>query len=75
LLAATPYDWLLIARTTVLSVAYIPGRVVDLPAGLDALTRNLRGTLGPLAGIVLLVFAVILARARPESDQAPRTVT
>jgi hypothetical protein len=34
LLAATPYDWLLIARTSVLSVAYIPGRVVDLPAGL-----------------------------------------
>src|SRR4029453_19053647 len=30
LLAATPYDWLLIARTSVLSLAYIPGRVVDL---------------------------------------------
>jgi hypothetical protein len=75
LLAATPYDWLLIARTTVLSVAYIPGRVVDLPAGLDALTRNLRGTLGPLAGIVLIVFAVILVRVRPEPAQASRTVT
>jgi hypothetical protein len=74
LVAATPYDWLLIARTTVLSVAYIPGRVVDLPAGLDAFTRNLRGTLGPLAGIVLLVFAVILVRARPGPAQAPRTV-
>jgi hypothetical protein len=75
LLAATPYDWLLIARTTVLSLAYIPGRVVDLPTGLDALTRNLRGTLGPLAGIALLACAVILVRARPESAQAPRTVT
>lgn len=73
LLAATPYDWLLIARTSVLSLAYIPGRVVDLPAGLDELTRNLRGTVGPLAGIVLLVFAVILVRARPEPAQAPRT--
>jgi len=75
LLAATPYDWLLIARTTMLSLAYIPGRVVDLPAGLDGLTRNLRGTVGPLAGIALLVFAVILARARTGPAQAPRPVT
>jgi hypothetical protein len=61
LLAASAYDWLLIGRTALLAVAYVPGRVVELPDALDALTRNLRGTLGPLGGVALVVLAVILA--------------
>jgi hypothetical protein len=65
LLAGGAYDWLLLARTTVLAVAYLPGRVVELPAVLDTITRNLRGTVGPIAGIALLVLAVIFVRARP----------
>jgi hypothetical protein len=65
LLAAGRYDWLLIGRTAVLAVGYIPGRVVDLPPALDAITRNLRGTVGPFAGIALLVLAVMWARSRP----------
>lgn len=70
LLAGGAYDWLLLARTTVLAVAYLPGRAVELPAVLDMITRNLRGTVGPLTGIALLVLAVIFVRARPAPGQA-----
>jgi alpha-1,6-mannosyltransferase len=59
-MTASAFDYLLLARTTVMACAYVPGRVVDLPHVLDLVTRNLRGTVAPVAGLVLLVLLVRL---------------
>jgi hypothetical protein len=57
-LPASRLDLLLLARTAVLGAAYVPGRVVALPRGLEVLTqRGLRGVVAPLAGIGLLATA------------------
>ncbi|UGQ15199.1 hypothetical protein LO772_17515 [Yinghuangia sp. ASG 101] len=65
LLAATATDGLLLARTTLLVCAYVPGRAIPLPDAVDGFARTLRGTVGPYAGIALLLGAVWLGlRAR-----------
>jgi hypothetical protein len=64
LLATTAVDGLLLARTAVLVCAYIPGRV-DLPDGVDTFSRVVRGDVGPIAGVALLLGALWLGlRAR-----------
>jgi hypothetical protein len=71
-LPASRLDVLLLARTAVMSVAYVPGRVVTLPAGLRFLSlRVVRGVLAPLAGVALLVGGVVAAR-RPPRRPRPR---
>lgn len=69
LIAASRWDDILLAWTAVLTLAYIPGRDVDLPAGLAGVTRWVRAGLGPLSLMVLLGAAVVLARrAGPSAD-------
>ncbi|MCF2526467.1 hypothetical protein [Yinghuangia soli] len=68
LLGASAADWLLLARTTLLVCAYVPGRAVPLPDGVDSLARTLRGTVGPYAGLALLFGALRLGqRARRDA--------
>ena len=56
-LAATPLDALLTARWVVVTLAYVPGRVVAMSAGVEAFTLGVRRSVAPYAG--WLVWAVV----------------
>lgn len=74
LLAGTAVDGLLLARTTVIVCAYVPGRAVPLPDGVESFARTVRADIGPYAGIALLLGAVWLglrARRGPATPSAP----
>jgi len=67
LVVASWRDWLLLAHTTVLSVAYLPGRdAVHLHGALQAATSATRSVAAPIALTVLLVAVAVRAR-RPVS--------
>jgi hypothetical protein len=65
-------DYLLLARTAVLTAGYVPGRAVDLPGAVDLLARNLRGTLAPVVGLVLLAAVIRLGLAARRPPPRPR---
>ncbi|WP_424637105.1 hypothetical protein [Embleya sp. AB8] len=76
LLAPSALDGLLLARSTVLVCAYIPGREVPLPDSVDSLQHTLRATVGPWAGAALLGAVVLVSLraggpARPRSPRSP----
>jgi hypothetical protein len=73
LLGASALDGILVARTALMVAAYTPGRVVALPGALDGLTRNLRGSVAPPAGIALIALAV-RAGTRGPGIRGPRPV-
>ena len=79
LLAASRWDWLLIARTGVLAAAYVPGRVVPLPAVLNQITKQLRGAVAPVLGVALIGITVRWSdlpwhrRQAPTEPQPPGT--
>lgn len=62
LLPWSPYDGILLIRTAVLALAYLPGRVVPLPPVLHALGVGVRGGLAPV--VLLAVVGWILYRWR-----------
>lgn len=57
-LGASGLDRLLLARTMIVATAYIPGRVVELPAVLGLVTARLRDTLAVVAEIALFALLV-----------------
>ncbi|MFN2626939.1 MAG: polyprenol phosphomannose-dependent alpha 1,6 mannosyltransferase MptB [Mycobacteriales bacterium] len=66
LLPWSRWDELLLARTTVLSLAYLPGRLVPLPPALVTTTHAVRNDIAPVALAALLGLALVLVRrARP----------
>lgn len=56
--ARSRWDVLLVLHTTVLTVAYLPGRVVVLPDSLDAVLPLLRSGLCPAVLLVLWIVAL-----------------
>lgn len=52
------WDLLLLARTAVLSVAYLPGRTVPFPAWLSGTLGAVRGVLTPLLLLALIVVVL-----------------
>lgn len=70
LLAATALDGILLARLTVMAMAYVPGRVVAMSADVEALTLGFRKVVGPLAA--WLVWLAIVAVARRGRQVGPR---
>lgn len=62
LLGASRWDGLLAVHCLALTVAYLPGRIVELPASLDALLPVLRSGLCPAVLLVLWVVAVRVRR-------------
>ncbi|OPC82114.1 hypothetical protein B4N89_15225 [Embleya scabrispora] len=66
LLAPSALDGLLLARTTLLVCAYVPGRVVPLPDAVDTFQRTVRGTVGPWGGAAILVAVVLVSRRAGE---------
>lgn len=63
LLPWSPYDGILLVRTAVLALAYLPGRVVPLPPVLHALGVGVRGGLAPVVLLVLVGWILYRWRA------------
>ncbi len=57
-LVAGRLDSIVLARTSMMAAAYVPGRVVDLPAGVGFVTDRIRDTVTPLVQIAILVWLV-----------------
>lgn len=80
-IAATPFDGPLVARLTVLALAYVPGRVLEeapLPPTLAELTREWRSIITPVALLCVLVVVVvraIVAQRRGNQTAAERGST
>jgi hypothetical protein len=63
LMLGTALDWILLARLTVMAMAYVPGRVVAMSPDVEALTLGFRKFVGPLAAwLVLLAIAGVARR-------------
>ena len=63
LVAVSWRGWLLLAHTTVLSLAYLPGRdAVHLHGILRQLTNGTRSVVAPVAIAMLLAATVVLSR-------------
>ncbi|MEO6143645.1 MAG: hypothetical protein ABIP19_06665, partial [Dermatophilaceae bacterium] len=70
LLPATSLDGILLARLTVMAMAYVPGRVVAMSPDVESLTLGFRKIVGPLtAWLVLLAIAGVVRRGW---SQVPR---
>jgi hypothetical protein len=71
LLAASAFDVVLLAHTTVLALAYIPGRDVPLASPVAGLASAMRGGVSPVLLTLVLAAAVAFSlRARPVSQSA-----
>jgi hypothetical protein len=63
LVAASWRDWALLAHTTVLSLAYLPGRdAVPLHGVLHTLTTTMRSVVGPIALTAIVVAVAYVTR-------------
>jgi hypothetical protein len=67
LMVGTALDGILLARLTVMAMAYVPGRVVAMSSEVDSLTLGFRKIVGPLAA--WLVWLAIAGVARRGSSQ------
>jgi hypothetical protein len=68
LVQATALDAILLARLTVMAMAYVPGRVVAMSAEVETLTLGFRKVVGPLAA--WLVWLAIAGAVRRGSSRA-----
>ena len=63
LMVGTALDGIVLSRLTVMAMAYVPGRVVAMSAGVDSLTLGFRKIVGPLAAwLVWLAIAGVVRR-------------
>jgi hypothetical protein len=73
LLLATALDGILLARLTVMAMAYVPGRVVAMSPDVESLTLGFRKIVGPSAAwLVWLAIAVVARRGRSQVPPPPR---
>jgi hypothetical protein len=64
LMLGTALDGILLARLTVMAMAYVPGRVVAMSSDVESLTLGFRKIVGPLAAwLVWLAIAGVARRA------------
>jgi len=71
LMLATALDGILLARLTVMALAYVPGRVVAMSPDVESLTLGFRKVVGPLAA--WLVLLAIVRAVRRGWSRVPRT--
>jgi hypothetical protein len=65
MVAASQLDKLMVLRTAMLSIAYVPGRdrrAIDMSPSLDFVTTRIRDSLCPLVELILLVSLIVWAR-------------
>ena len=73
LMLATALDGILLARLTVMAMAYVPGRVVAMSPEVETLTLGFRKVVGPLAAwLVLLAIAGVVRRGWTRAERTPR---
>jgi hypothetical protein len=76
LMLSTALDGILLARLTVMAMAYVPGRVVAMSPQVESLTLGFRKLVGPLAAwLVWLAIVRVVRRGRPRlrpDPQSPR---
>ncbi len=72
---ATALDRALLAQLAVLTVAYVPGRVVGLTPAVESLTLGLRRFAAPVLLAVLVVAVVRWAWQAPRTPAAPTPAT
>ena len=67
-LAASKLDRIMLLRITALSLAYVPGRAIDVGPALDFTATRMRDTISPIIQIAVLVAVVMWWRKpdRPE---------
>jgi alpha-1,6-mannosyltransferase len=73
LVGASFLDRVVLVHTTVLLLAFLPGRDVPLPGAVDVLHRTVHSGLSPAVLAVLVVAVVRLAVRRPTGDFPERT--
>jgi alpha-1,6-mannosyltransferase len=72
LLPASGFDRVLVTQTTVLSLAYIPGRDVPLPDMLDRIASAARNNCAPYLLLAVLAWSVAVARSQVAVTRAGR---
>lgn len=61
---ASALDTVLLLRSAVMALAYVPGRVVGLTPGVERLTLQFRSQIGPYAGVLAWVVTTAVAVRR-----------
>jgi hypothetical protein len=69
LMLGTALDGILLARLTVMAMAYVPGRVVAMSSEVQSLTLGFRKIVGPLAA--WLVWLAVTGLVRHERSRLP----
>jgi len=67
-LAASKLDRILLVRITPLSMAYVPGRAIEMGAALDFTATRVRDTVSPLVQMIVLL-AIVLWWRKPERSE------
>jgi alpha-1,6-mannosyltransferase len=68
LVAASKLDRIMLLRVAALSLAYVPGRAIELGTALDFTALRIRDTVSPIIQIAVLV-AVVLWWRKPDRDE------
>lgn len=71
LLPASNFDWVLLAHTTVLSLAYLPGRDIVLPSPLGRIADVTRNDCAPYLLLAVGILAVVVSRRRLRAAPVP----
>ncbi|MFI0357768.1 polyprenol phosphomannose-dependent alpha 1,6 mannosyltransferase MptB [Actinomadura sp. 9N407] len=74
LLAWSRFDWLLLAHTTAMSLAYLPARdpkLIGLPGNLEWLVTVVRGFVIPVLTTAILIALILECRRRRDPVPAP----
>jgi len=68
LVAASKLDRIMLLRAAALSLAYVPGRAIELGTALDFAALRIRDTMSPIIQVAVLV-AVVLWWKKPDRDE------
>jgi alpha-1,6-mannosyltransferase len=68
LVAASKLDRIMLVRAAALSLAYVPGRAIELGPALDFTALRIRDTVSPIVQVAVLV-AVVLWWKKPDRDE------
>jgi hypothetical protein len=71
-LAASALDFVVLGRLLVMCLAYVPGRVTGMSAGVEDLTMGFRRRVAPLLQLAVLVWVTLVAWRASSRSSAPR---